>query len=152
MNAALLRSVFGSGVRLRPAKDAFESRYGVMVEFLDEDGSIRDFEGLEREDALMAALYLSTLATEGLSDVAEVSGLYHDAFRRLDGCVIPAGLVPANIIAFPASSEAQPPKTILEEDPTGGTPVHPVPPVGIVEESGVRSLESGEVAAEGPAL
>ena len=101
MNTALFTSVFGSRVRLRPAKDAFESQYGVMVEFLDEDGSIRDFEGLERVDALMAALYLSTLATEGLSDVAEVSSLYNDAFQRLDGCMVPAGIRPANLISFP---------------------------------------------------
>jgi hypothetical protein len=145
-------TIWGNHLRVRQAYDHDGEIFGAGVDFLESDGrSIRDMESLTRLDALRAGMALVERATSGLDSDASIA-LCAEAMAAFPGETVSLSLTWDNIIPFPASSEMPPPKTISEEDPTGGTPVHPVPPVGIVEESGVRSLESGEFASEGPAL
>ena len=74
MKEAVFSSVFAEGrVRLKAGCDAFQDRYGAMIEFLDPDNSIRDFEGLERDQALALGMCLIDLASEGLDKERELA-------------------------------------------------------------------------------
>ncbi len=127
MNDLTLTTVFGGRLRLKTGVDAFEARYGALVELLDDDGTIRDFDGLERVDAAVLGLALCDLARAGLSS----QGRQEVMAEALERLAQPAGY---NVFPFPfhASSGAEPPKTISDEDPVGGDVA--TPPVGIVEQ------------------